>query len=547
MNNKVTFINEIIVGETISQWSDGDRILIEGGFGIGKTTWAIESLGNYAKENNKKVLLLQNRKSKIDQLATKIKREGLMEVVYLETYQNIERSIVGFCPKDLSDFDYIVWDEVHYAFLDSAFNKFTDLSFEHILSQGEKKINIFMSATPERFMKYIEKTQAYPPISYKIENNHNIIDKVYQFSSWEAKEAIIEKIIKSCVENKEKALIFINDLMELNYLHGKYSKHTNLKVGLATSKSSPLYCREVQDTIQHIEGNGYFEEDVLFSTNVLSTGITLLDEKLKYIMIDSYDLITIKQAIGRKRVRYDEKTNTFCHEDTIDVFIPIQSKGSLGQSIRRDEERIRVVNYLIANGGEQFSLRCTKNSFMEENGFPIKFSHSLIYRVLGDNPNKKDIITYNKIEYFNLLENLKDYTKREVTPHANASRLSNALKIPKSAIMYSEVNPQEVGSLVTETMDSGLEPFLKQYLEKKLFSESRREISHHIMNLMELGGKKMKGKFLRVSTMNKVLYEEFDLTYQFSEEIRETSGKDRGKRYNYLVKLSEEEILENRE
>lgn len=539
MGKVVKFAKDVITQKVISTWESGNNILIKGGTGTGKTVWTVESLGVYAKENNKKVLILQNRSTLYNQSLKKVKQNQLMDTITLKTYQFIEDKILSDDPFPIKEYDYIVWDEVHYAFADSSFNDFTDLCFEYLAENSSKAINIFISATAERFIRYTETKDGASlkaDIVYTLKNNYNAISNIYQFSDEITKEIIIETIIQKCIANGEKALIYVNNYRKIKELMNRYGGNPNLKIGVAVSTSSPLYNKTIGETLKYIEEHEKFEEDILFSTEVLSTGVTLLDEKLKYILVDSYDEIGIKQAIGRKRVECVE--GKFNLEDTIEVFIPLQPQGSLSQSKRRDEERIEVVDYLIKYGGDKFSLRETKGTFKNEKNKSIKYNNSLIYNKRVGRSKKKGVITYNKIEYFNLLENLREYSNRETSSFLNATRLSMLLDVPKENIFYLA---RSGGNVYPKEMNS-LQDFLANYSRKKIFAEDREKISEEIVNEIVLGGGKINSKGLKVATINTILLEEFGIYYQLTDRKRETKGENRDKWYYKLKKMKQSEI-----
>lgn len=550
MREKPIFISDAIPNDEIRRWWSDINVFITGKTGTGKTLWSVETLGKVAKEDKRKILILQNRRATLNQISKEIKDRGLENVIDIKTYQSIETGIRTNNPPDFSKYQYIVWDEVHYAFFDSSFNYYTDKSFEYLIRNTRKQTNILISASPNRIKKYLPKLEYDENFiidrTYSVDNNYNIIKTMYQFSSEEVRLSLISKIIEECIENNEKALIFINDYNKIEELVSIYREDKRVKVGLATSSSSRLYDNDVKKTLQTIEEFGYFEEDILFTTEVLSTGVSILDKKLKHIMVDSYDIENIKQSIGRKRIEYSP-LNGFDTDDTINVYVPMQTEASIAQKTRRDEEKIKIVDYLIENGSHAFMKRLTKNSFLDDKGNCLSFSPSLIYDEDKMYNNKKVVEkTYNKIEYFNLKENLLEYKERKATSYANANRLSKYFDIPKGAIIYVS-GESSSNSLNGISMKSDLENLLSEKKGEKLFSDDRKKISSMIINTLILGGKKVETKNLRVSTMNSILYEEFDLNYQFSEEIRETSGINKGKRYNYILELSEEEILENRE
>lgn len=180
------------IGDSFKNWKACTIQFITAPTGTGKTLFILNSLAMHAKKQNKKVLYLVNRIILKKQLEKEINKMRLYDVIYIETYQDLEKRIkkdilkysnevllklynkydeylpIGIkCCNCLSqDLDlfkdiylmmflshedafYIVCDESHYFYQDSTFNTNTALSYKWIMSKIflQCKIGIFMSAT----------------------------------------------------------------------------------------------------------------------------------------------------------------------------------------------------------------------------------------------------------------------------------------------------------------------------------------------------------------------------------------------------------------
>lgn len=129
------YISEVIQTDYI-KWQPMDTVFIEAPTGTGKTTFILELLLPAAINNKKRILYLCNRSILEQQLKTNLfERQGvptddkeLLEGVYdfegisVMTYQrlqelnDIQREIM------VMDYDYIIFDEIHYLYEDSSFN-----------------------------------------------------------------------------------------------------------------------------------------------------------------------------------------------------------------------------------------------------------------------------------------------------------------------------------------------------------------------------------------------------------------------------------------
>lgn len=85
------FIGETI-GDDYKEWQDGSTIFISSQTGSGKTTFILKELLPYAKEQNKRILYLVNRRVLKEQMENAIRDLPLelSKYIEIESYQSIE-------------------------------------------------------------------------------------------------------------------------------------------------------------------------------------------------------------------------------------------------------------------------------------------------------------------------------------------------------------------------------------------------------------------------------------------------------------------------
>ena len=149
------------IGEEYKQWQRGEIVCISAPTGSGKTEFILDTLLNYAIEEDRTILYLVNRHILKEQLQQRINdkqhkrvREGkytdIRKHISVETYQAIEnKHEIG------KNYFYIVADECQYGYCDSLFNSNTYLSYSLIMS-ATLSCRIFISATMENMKKYID-------------------------------------------------------------------------------------------------------------------------------------------------------------------------------------------------------------------------------------------------------------------------------------------------------------------------------------------------------------------------------------------------------
>lgn len=281
------YISDIIDDLEISKWLNGNNILIESQTGSGKSEFIKNTLHQYCLKNNKRILLLSNRNLLKNQNIQDL--VGKMDVVTTFNYQSIEYHILNGTNIEsvFNNYDYVVFDEIHYPFTDSTFNKNTSIILD-IINQISNKIFVFITATPQALKNY---SSTYEYI-YTLPYDYSYIEDIYFFS----KTSVIDSIIQNIPKN-EKILYFGSNATTTLNLSQQYSNSSFI-----CSNNNKLYEYSNKETMLNIENNAKFLERMLFSTSVLSNGVNLKDPKLKHIIINSSDPISIIQFIGRKRV-----------------------------------------------------------------------------------------------------------------------------------------------------------------------------------------------------------------------------------------------------
>ena len=81
-----------IIGNDYKLWKN-EFVVLDCGTGCGKTYFSLHVLGNYAKKQKKKILYLCNRRKLRKQIYSDTKSLGLLNVVYVMSYQMLQRDI----------------------------------------------------------------------------------------------------------------------------------------------------------------------------------------------------------------------------------------------------------------------------------------------------------------------------------------------------------------------------------------------------------------------------------------------------------------------
>ena len=290
----IKYVSDLIKLKDIEQWFQGCIIAINAPTGSGKSHFIKTVLKDYCKIHNKTILLLTNRDILKDQFIHELIQDDKDGIITVINYQSIETKITYDIP--LEEYDYIVCDEYHYLFNDT-FNFCTDISLDYILGQTFNT-KILLSATSTVPIKYLEEVKQLEIIKYEIETDYDYIDKLYFYED----DNVILKLLDELPEN-EKAVYFTKAKTSYDF-----SKQIENSAFICSKHNSThrKYINEEQK--QNIIQNEIFDSKILFTTIALDNGINIKDLQLKHIIIDTFDLDTIQQCLGRKRItNKDEK------------------------------------------------------------------------------------------------------------------------------------------------------------------------------------------------------------------------------------------------
>ena len=349
-------ISDIISMSKISKWRKGDISFIEAGTGDGKTYFVINTLYEYAKINNKRILLLVNRSSSYIQFINEIIAKRKTDVIKVETYQKLEH--MKLCKKknyDLFNYDYIVCDEFHYFLNDSAFNDRTDVAFTQVM-ENENAVKIFMSATGKNMKRYIiENIETYVDPStieireYSLPVTYDFINKVSFFY----KEENLDDLIKKFIDEGSKAIFFMQTLDSAFNLYERHSEHclfncsSQNKKDYNYNKKKKYYDSVDQNKIKKMLEEERFEEQILITTPCMDSGVNIKDPDVKNIVVFIYDLDTLIQCIGRKRL--------FDCNDKINLYVMHINNNRLGGVYIDTTHKKNQIEYFKKHGASDYS------------------------------------------------------------------------------------------------------------------------------------------------------------------------------------------------
>lgn len=434
MNNIIHF-SDLVTLQNIMSWKYGDMILGTAGTGNGKSYFIKNDLYDYCKAHNMTILFLTNRNILKAQFLQEIKTDKKQDVITIMNYQKVETMLMYNVP--MEQYDFIVADEIHYIFGDADFNRNTELIIEWLIDIN-CSVKILLSATSEHIKNYLEVHRKIPLINYSIERNNNHINNVYFY---ENNDVLMKMLFE--LPPDEKAIYFGNadkvyqasqDLSDAEFLcstNSRYSKSSNIDI-----------------TDQIVESEK-FECQVLCTTSVLDNGVSIKDEAVKHVIIDYFDIDTIIQCIGRKRVLYEG--------DKINIYIRNRSSKSLKMSLTNFNLQIAQVKYLKDYGVEEFVKQYGRKDL----------SHCI--NLITDNEGKTNL-KRNDIMYIKQLKNIE------------SAELMIASSFDLIVCQKLNIDHDKIKYLENEYDVLTLSDIISQYIGLKMFDEERDDFKRLLMD-----------------------------------------------------------------
>lgn len=389
------YIQEIMQ-DSYKSWGAKDIVFLEAPTGSGKTTFVLDALVPYARQNGKEVLFITNRTLLKEQLKVKVAREqGIptkdakqlesFDGITIVSYQKIQEIESNGCAGmyyDKERYQYIVCDEIHYILEDSLFNAKT-YYFAKFLAREYGITRILISATLKETKNYLLNNN----IMGEIRRNsdewcgewcqralrctfvrsyvwHYYFPrclrklKIYYYDDY-------EQIAERINADDKKWLVFINNKEQISRFYKKIQR--KFEVVHAEKKDA--------EVIKQIVNHERFEQDILITTKLLDNGVNFKDSELHNLVIDTISETEFLQMLGRKRITENEE---------ISLYIPKKAKKYFSdyfhQSIKPTEAVLR--KYSDCNDDLTDEDETTRETCIQ-NGNKFKVNEAMQNLLLG--------------------------------------------------------------------------------------------------------------------------------------------------------------------
>ena len=362
-----------IVKRTYYHWNIRQPVFIYGSTGIGKN-YTIKELA--LANRNAKILYVSNRVSLDNHMKIEVFKALNMEkelAMYTrEGIKNIEKvgnitflTYAKFLYRDLEDFTYCFFDEVHAIYNDASYNAYTYKILKKMVKAPG--VHIYQTATPFNIFPILyekECARFYDNAVNVI--NHNTFGAIYYefikykeyklkfFSDW-------TDLIKIAKKSTDQWLIFIKS-KEFGGLLKKILSDNGCTAEFISSDN-----KDESIEFDNIVIDSRFKAQYLLCTRVLDNGIDLKSmDALKNIVICEFDREEVLQMVGRARDLNVKASTIYCKLLTIEDINNEISYANLQLKKIRELNNVKNLDLFLSfciNDSDPNKIKDTKRLF----------------------------------------------------------------------------------------------------------------------------------------------------------------------------------------
>jgi hypothetical protein len=348
-----------------------------------------------------------------------------------------------------------------------------------------------MSATDDAVQTFIKQHCNLQTMDYKLKADYGHIRKLEFFHHDENMEALV----KQCIANNQKAIVFIQSAQEAYRLYRKYQTHCLFNC----SKHNRKYMDKVdRDKISKMLVNQKFEELILITTLCLDAGVNIVDTDLHIIIIDAKDIDVLTQAAGRKR---SQGSN-----DYLELYIKVINNQQLAGLESSANRKIEMARYLKENGTEAFLEKYIRHNDVDDIVYDDNAGNGLCTKHV------------NELRLFKKERDIKMLREKY-------GEFGYCKYIAKKFGFYDETQDRYNYTIMPDNI--GLESYLRQNVGKPMLTKNDRRPLINLVNLRR-NGKLITG----LSTLDAFIRDSLGLPYTIREF--ETSRRSPvGEKKNY--------------
>lgn len=331
------WVADALRGE-LPKWCPRRPVVISAPTGSGKTSFVADIVKFCQKyTTGKRVLLLVNRTAIASQqkheLARKLRspERKIEDIAAFDFIDNLEevgltvmtyqRFAARYKKMNLRQYQWVVFDEMHYFYADTCFNQRLDFIFWRPPELFRHACRIYMSATPEEVLRCVYEAESdnlsrsnccpWHCCGYDMRGKVLLYDFPKHFEQVELRYYREVDEIVNLVQSypDDKFLIFTATRERDSIATARSYVRVLEQAGIETDYVDSA--RKNREVWKMICEKGEFKARVLVCTAVLDCGVTLNERNLHHIVVEATDRTEFIQMIGRKRLKANEKLNVY--------------------------------------------------------------------------------------------------------------------------------------------------------------------------------------------------------------------------------------------
>lgn len=365
IGGKKQYLDEIFEYDDIPQ--AGESIVITAPTGAGKTQAVLRNIKRLRSPQSDavQVIILINRYGPLIQFIKdyyKVIKGIDMPIECIESSLHDENiNIMTYQRFSKHSYQYkgqkilLILDEYHCLVEDATFSAYPEKIMLFLKANLDNTARIYLSATPDAVMPVIADLESIsktviPEITWDSDvceiysswaNYSTRVKMVYSMEhNWDylqfrfynpRDQSELISYIKSANERGDKSMIFINDISKGKAMQEKLGEAQHIY-------SDEDKCAEIAE----IAKNERFADKNLITTKVAENGLSLHDEELNLIVVETLDPVTLQQVIGRARVNRKKPRD-------ITVLIPDYTYADLGNAIASVSQQLKKAEEVADN------------------------------------------------------------------------------------------------------------------------------------------------------------------------------------------------------
>lgn len=383
-----------VIGEDYKNWSQGDYVIIDAQTGCGKTYFILNKLLNNISKNDS-ILYICNRTNLKRQIKVDLlKHYGLYKddmkldtIDKIKWIQNVRvtsyhelffNNINQIYDSEDNRFElnkprYMILDECQFLFEDASFCNKIQYTYKNLISEYQPfTTKIFLSSTMQEIKnKIIDNFNLGNAPASKLRIYNTGRDYSYLNIKYFKKLGNIVNLIHND-KTDDKWLIFVSSIQ----------KGIEMQKQLGNDISIFVQARDkITNKFNDIVKDCKFKQKVFITTKVLENGINIKDDKLKNLVVMTYDQTSFIQEIGRKRININDAP-------IVNIYIPTRQYKTFRSLNKTYEDKLKEVK-LFKDDPVEFNkkydndLKLFKKNNLNELFYKDKFTKEFKINEIG--------------------------------------------------------------------------------------------------------------------------------------------------------------------